>query len=416
MKAPSLSADSHIIVLLCSSLATQGDTRLKPLPPTEWHTLSLALRKADLRPRDLSGLASSALREAIEIDAELADRVAALLARGGQLALEIERLGNIGIWIVTRADEGYPPLLKQRLGRTAPPVLFGAGPQAGLQLDGIAVAGSRDVADDGLEFAASLGSCCAAQRYALVSGAARGVDATSMKGALARGGATVGITVEPLERLVRRRELRTAIADELLTLATPFHPGARWHAGNAMRRNRLIYALSQAAIVVASSPEKGGTRAGALENLKAGWVPLYVRDDGSPGNTNLIGAGGLPLPPDDPAEWIEVDRLREGQRSPSATSPPGPQSSAGGELPGYDPREAMDDAFVAVWPILERHLREPLGEREVAERMKLQVTQARSWLKHAVAEGRATMKQRPKRYFVPEDNDAQLRIEEPKSS
>ena len=102
-----------------------------------------------------------------------------------------------------------------------------------------------------------------------------------MNGAVSRGGVAVGVTVDPRERL-GRKELRSAIADELLTLATPFHPSARWHAGNAMSRNRLIYALAQAAVVVASSPEKGGTRSGALENLKANWVPLLVRDDGSP--------------------------------------------------------------------------------------------------------------------------------------
>jgi len=278
------------------------------------------------------------------------------------------------------------------------------------------VAGSRDVADSGLAFAASLGRCCAAQGYALISGGARGVDAAAMEGALARGGATIGITVEPLERLVRRRELRTAIADELLTLATPFHPAARWQAGNAMRRNRLIYALSQAAVVVASSPQKGGTRAGALENLKAGWVPLYVRDDGSPGNAQLIAAGGLPLPSSDPAESLDIDSLPLPEpQSPPLPASPAPASSGDSALSDYNSREAMDDAFVAVWPILERHLREPLGEREVAERLKLQLTQARSWLEHAVAEGRATVKQRPKRYFVPEGDDAQLRIEEPKA-
>jgi DNA processing protein len=404
-----VSADGQVIALLCSPLATQGDASLRPLPPTEWHALSRSLHAAGLRPRSLAGLSSGEIREALGVHTELADRLAGLLARGGQLALEVERLSSLGIWIVTRADESYPPTLKRRLGRTAPPVLFGAGPQSNLQLPAIAVVGSRDVAPDGLEFASSLGRCCAEQAFALVSGAARGVDAAAMDGALARGGAAIGVTVDPLERLVRRRELRAAISDELLTLTTPFHPAARWQTGNAMRRNRLVYALSQAAIVVASSTEKGGTRAGALENLKAGWVPLYVRDDGSAGNRQLIDEGGLPLPAREPADWIEVAKLSAVPPDKSPPPIPDPQNSA---PPAPDPGEAMDDAFVAVWPILARHLRKPLGEREVAERLKLQLTQARAWLQHAVAEGRAEVKPRPKRYFVREVNETQLRMEE----
>ena len=184
--------------------------------------------------------------------------------------------------MLTRADEGYPTLLKQRLKGQTPPVLFGAGPPASLQLRAIAVVGSRDVDDDGLTWASDFGRRCAEQGIAVTSGAARGVDITAMTSALTHGGIAIGVTVDPLDRLVRRRELRAPISDGLLTLVTPFHPSARWHAGNAMRRNRLIYTLSRAAVVVASSVEKGGTRSGALENLQAGWVSMHVRDDGSP--------------------------------------------------------------------------------------------------------------------------------------
>lgn len=403
-----VSADGQAIALACSTLATKGDPSLKPLPPTEWHALSLSLRAAEMRPRDLTGLGAGEIRDALDVDQDLAERLAALLARGGQLGLEVERLSNLGIWVLTRADEAYPTNLKQRLGRTAPPVLFGAGPQSGLQLPALAVVGSRDVDVDGLEWAGSLGRRCAEQGLAIVSGAARGVDAAAMEGALARGGAAIGVTVDPLERLVRRRELRTSIADELLTLVTPFNPAARWHAGNAMRRNRLIYALAQAAVVVASSAEKGGTRAGALENLKAGWVPLHVRDDGSSGNTRLIEAGGIPLPANEPAARIDVRELTTPAQRPPAT----PTLAVEGP-PAYDPRGAMDDAFVVVWPILAQLLREPLGEREVAEKLKLQLTQARAWLKHAVAEGRAEVKSRPKRYFIPDAPTGQLQIDDP---
>lgn len=267
----------------------------------------------------------------------------------------------------------------------------------------------------GIEFALSLGERCAAQGYAVASGGARGVDITAMTGAIKRGGPALGITVDPLERLVSRRDFRTPIADELLTLATPFHPAARWQVGNAMNRNRIIYALAQAAVVVASSVEKGGTRSGALENLKANWVPLHVRDDGSPGNKRLIADGAAALPDGEAIHELDIPRLTEGgqhlllQPSESETTE-GDKDTDDGPGSSQDP-QAAGDAFVAVWPYLAQHLTEPRDEREVAEALKLELKQAREWLKRAVAEGNAEEIKRPKRYVLPEKIAKQLRIE-----
>ena len=44
-----------------------------------------------------------------------------------------------------------------------------------------------------------------------------------------------------------------------------------------MARNRYIYCLADTAIVISSTADKGGTWTGAIENLKAAWVPLWVK-------------------------------------------------------------------------------------------------------------------------------------------
>lgn len=416
-----VSADGQAILLACSALALEGDRSIKPLTAAEWHGVSLALRSSALdRPHELLGLDPAEMQDALGVDASFAHRLAALLARGGQLAFELERLASRGIWVLTRADEAYPALLKQRLKGQTPPVLFGAGPPASLQLPGIAVVGSRDVDDDGLAWASDFGRRCADEGVAVVSGAARGADITAMTGALAHGGVAIGVTVDPLDRLVQRRDLRVPISDELLTLVTPFHPSARWHAGNAMRRNRLIYALSRAAVVVASSVEKGGTRSGALENLQAGWVPLHVRDDGSRGNRRLISEGGHPLPAGEPVEHIALERLYVDQRPTLLDDVDEPSEASGVAEPedaeetshaGADPAVLVDDAFVLVWPGLAAQLATPLTEREVAERLKLELTQARAWLKRAVDEGLADVKPRPKRYVLRREGGEQLRMD-----
>jgi DNA processing protein len=280
-------------------------------------------------------------------------------------------------------------------------VLFGAGPQAPLADRALAVVGSRHAPEDALEFARALGRRCARQQVLVVSGAARGVDQEAMLGAIDGGGAAIGVTVDPLERLVRRRELRAPIADDTLTLITPFHPSARWHAGNAMRRNRLIYAMSHGAVVVATAAGSGGTWAGAIENMERGWVPLHVRADRTAATEELIRRGALRLASAGP-EGLDIAALFEARvatlLSDRAALPD--EGDGSPESPAERPREtgldalsdndARDggsrDAFHLVWPLLREYLQEPRIERDVAEALRLQPRQARAWLLRAVEE------------------------------
>jgi hypothetical protein len=161
--------------------------------------------------------------------------------------------------------------------------------------------------------------------------------------------------------------------------------------------------------------EKGGTRSGALENLSAGWVPLHARDDGSPGNARLIseGATALPIGEIDQLDIAQLTKRR--QHSLLPTQQPDPEEERTEDSPSDGrteaPPEAIDDAFVAIWPYLAQTLGEPIGEREVADALKLELKQARTWLKRAVSEGNAEEMQRPKRYVLPAKVAKQLRIE-----
>ncbi len=103
-----------------------------------------------------------------------------------------------------------------------------------------------------------------------------------MSGALDAAGRVVGVLSDSLERMALRREHRSPLMDGQLVLLSPYDPAAGFNVGNAMQRNKLIYALADAALVVNSDYEKGGTwagaGAGAVEQLrKLHFVPVYVR-------------------------------------------------------------------------------------------------------------------------------------------
>jgi predicted Rossmann fold nucleotide-binding protein DprA/Smf involved in DNA uptake len=310
--------DSLATVLLCSHLALPKGERAdaRPLSPSQWHSLLDKLRASSWEePGDLLEHSAAEISETLGLKPESAERIVRLLDRGGQLAFELERLESQGIWVLTEAEEGYPALLTERLGEQAPPVLFGAGPIDLLSRSGIAIVGSRDLDPDGEQFARAVGERCAREGLTVISGGARGADRIGMLGSLLAGGQAVGVLAESLAQALRDREAGQFIRDDQLTLVTPFHPSAGFNAGNAMARNKLLYCLSQLAVVVSSGEGSGGTWHGATENLDRGWVPLFVRagQDVPAGNRALLDRGGIPLIPDElPPEADLLACLLEG--------------------------------------------------------------------------------------------------------
>lgn len=333
-----------------------------------------------------------------------------MLTRGAQLAFELERLDNLGIWVLTRADAAYPNRLKERLGATAPPVLFGAGDQTLLTRGFLAVVGSRDVDEAGAAFARQVGETCAQGKLVVVSGGAKGVDRLSMFGALNAGGSAIGVLADSLERTVREPEYRTAAAAGRLTLVSVVHPRTSFNVANAMARNKLIYCMAQYGLVVSASQEKGGTRAGALEVLKQRWVPLFVRSGKAApaGNRDLIELGALeldsPLPPDGLAGWLQEHAaawtqiaaatarrsLREAGRMKA-----GPKRTAAVNLPVMG-----DDLFPLAWPHIAQRLGKWPTAAELAPHLQVERVQLEVWLNRASEAGLVVYEPATKQYSL----------------
>ena len=114
---------------------------------------------------------------------------------------------------------------------------------------------------------------------------------------LNEGGCAVGVLADDLARCAVSAGARTAIVDGSLVLISPFEPETRFFIYNAMARNKLIYTLADYALVINAEYEKGGTWAGAKENLDKGWTPLFVRtaDNVPAGNMHLLELGAVAI-------------------------------------------------------------------------------------------------------------------------
>lgn len=280
-----LSPNTEAILLLTAPLlAGKGKPSPDLLTPSEYNRLVRHLQKNELEPADLTSRpgaeAASMCEQVIETD-----RLERVLGRGFLLAQALERWQSRAIWVVSRADPEYPRVLKSRLKTDAPSVLYGCGDVSELNSGGLAVVGSRHVDDELLQYTQAVGELAAQSGTAVVSGGAKGIDQAAMQGALDAGGRAIGVLADGLEKAVLARYNRDMLVSKQLILLSPYDPAAGFNVGNAMRRNKFIYAMANAALVVNSDVEKGGTWAGAVEQLtKLKLIPVYVRSTGPESN------------------------------------------------------------------------------------------------------------------------------------
>jgi len=309
--------DSHIhsILLLTASFGQAKKGSVKPLSIAEWAKIGSWLHQHSLDP---SALLDNDLEETLTgwSDKKITiERMKILLARGVSLAISLEKWQRTGLWIITKRDEEYPRRFREKLKSKCPPILFGYGEKKLLNHPrGIAIVGARNASETELEFANELGSKTAQDGFTVVSGGARGIDQQAMSGAIKSEGTVVGILADNLLKASTKSEYRDALLSKDMALISPYNPEAPFHVGNAMGRNRYIYCMSDAAVVVSSTHGKGGTWNGATEVLKNGWTPLWVKQTKDPdsGNEKLVAQGGnaLPIEPFQVKELAEVDGMK----------------------------------------------------------------------------------------------------------
>jgi predicted Rossmann fold nucleotide-binding protein DprA/Smf involved in DNA uptake len=221
------------------------------------------------------------------------DRIESLIADASAATLEVDDLQSKGIWTLTVVDDAYPPHLIDNLGKDSPPVLFGVGEASLLRDRGVGIVGSRNVDEAGREVAESLAREAVRLGLPVISGGARGVDQLSMNAAYRAGGSVVGVLADSLLSRIRGSEMLSALDSGSTCLITQQVPSAGFSAGAAMARNKIIYGLSAATVVVATDEGNGGTWAGATEALKKGISTILVwRGEGEgPGNAALVALG-----------------------------------------------------------------------------------------------------------------------------
>ena len=204
---------------------------------------------------------------------------------------EMEAQEAVGAVLVARFEAGYPPNLVHI--EDAPPLIGVLGQGHLLARPTVAVVGARNASLNGRRFAERLAADLGKGGFVVVSGLARGIDASAHTGALETGTVAVvagGIDVvypKENERLHGDIAERGAIISEI-------EPGTIPQARHFPRRNRLISGMALGVVVVEASLRSGSliTARLALEQGREVFaVPGSPLDPRARGTNDLLRQG-----------------------------------------------------------------------------------------------------------------------------
>lgn len=226
-----------------------------------------------------------------------------------------------GFQLIPINSPEYSETLKKNLqAKQSPPLLYVKGNTKLLNEQSVAVVGSRNASEKGLQFADQIAKKCTKDYQVVVSGFAKGVDKQALDSSIKYIGHSIIVLPQGIMTFGSgiKKYYKQIIEGDVLVLST-FHPKAGWDVGRAMSRNTIIYGLAEE-IYVAEADTKGGTWSGVIDGLRKG-RKIYVRlpDEGEHNANNIliekgaiaVDGNGDPIKLAPAPEKVEQDKVEE---------------------------------------------------------------------------------------------------------
>lgn len=324
-------------------------------------------------------------------------------------------LAELGLWAVNAAkaagarvillgDDWYPPRLRSI--PHPPPLLYVRGHLAP-DARRVAIVGSRQADEQGMEIARSLGDGFARAGATVVSGGARGIDTAAHDGAFWGSGPSIAVLGSGIDVAYppENAELFERIARGAGAVVSEFAPGTQPKRENFPRRNRTVAGLADAVVVVRAALKSGAliTADHAAQQGK----PLFAvpGDPGQPlaGGPNELLRMGVALPATGALDVLEALRwpipdvlLEPPQDEAQRQIDPGfPASKSPPEKTSTD-EQVVDGESLRLWHLLDE--RTPAHVDDLARRAVLSPQHALRKL--AELESKGMCVQRPGKYFL----------------
>jgi DNA processing protein len=282
---------------------------------------------------------------------------------------EIEEMRKHGAKLLRLGAPGYPPSLAEV--PVPPQLIYVRGELLPQDREAVAIVGSRMCTSYGRKTAQRLAYDLARAGVTIVSGLARGIDASAHRGALEAGGRTIAVMAGGLSKIYppEHKELAAevmaqgALVSEAAMKMDPL-------AGMFPARNRIISGMSRGVILVEANEKSGAlitAEHAAEQGREVFAVPGQVDSPASEGTLRLLRQGAKLVRH---AKDVLDDLAGLAPLTPAAAAAPVAAPSEAAARPNVRP-VGMTEAESALWDSLEgtrtidelcRHLGKSMGE------------------------------------------------------
>ena len=165
--------------------------------------------------------------------------------------------------------------------------------------------------------------------------------------------------------------------------------------GHAMQRNKVIYALADVGLVVHATENKGGTWAGAIEQLTKNYSVPYVRSTGkaSKGLEALKRMGAKPWP--NPTDVDGIKDLLQTQRDQGVAQP-----EIFSDTLQPTSKDYAEELYSTVRSLVLRICAEPRERQEIVSALNVLKERPNTWIDQFVEEGYLEKCTMPMRYVA----------------
>jgi len=277
-----------------------------------WHVIARAAADPD-------GIDALVAGEPLEHSAEATATSEAIVDAHARLDEHLERARNevesaqtrAGARLVTVLDDAYPANL--RLIFNLPPFLFVRGELVRDDVRSVAVVGTRDATEPGLQRARQMSRALVAEGVTVLSGLAKGIDTAAHLEALERGGRTVAVIGTGILRTYPSEN--KALAEEIArrgAIVSQFWPSQQPARYTFPRRNVVTSGMGQGTVVIEASSTSGAklqARLAAQHGKLVFLVDSLVTDQ--PWAQKMLADSRRAIRIREPREVIERLRARE---------------------------------------------------------------------------------------------------------
>jgi len=287
------SDDAFAAMLLTMALSPNREEYARPYSVQEFRRLEESVRTSSLHNLGkLLNMDIGGLMMYLGISEEEAYRIFTLLNRSVQLTYGLEGFMKDNIEAVTVYDDDYPRRITRKMKHAAPPFFYRCGSKDKLDVPAIAIMGISGVKTtnevrDGIEV---LVRKAIGMGYAIITGGELGVSRVVAGLVQEMGGVLIDVLGGGMLEHIQFEGVSDMIAEGRCVVLSLEHPEAMFTVSHAIARNKLLFALADAAFIFNTDGKRGETD--ALQNHYCDWIYAW---NGYPANQNLISKGAIPV-------------------------------------------------------------------------------------------------------------------------